>query len=84
MQKSGLRFIRNGTEHSAAEGAELLRVKLASAGDRVKTSDDFVTGVATETYFFHKPYLVKFADGHTQPTGDWLKARLAEMRKSKR
>jgi hypothetical protein len=81
VQKSGLRFVRNGSEHSAAEGAELLRVKLANAGDRVKTTEDFVTGVASETYLFHKPYLVKFADGHTQPTGDWLRAHLAEMRK---
>jgi Family of unknown function (DUF5329) len=81
VQTSGLRFIRNGTEHSAAEGAKLLRTKLANAGDRVKTTDDFLTGVATATYIFHKPYLVKFADGRTQPTSDWLRAHLAEMRK---
>ena len=81
VQTSGLRFIRNGTEHSAAEGAKLLRVKLANAGDRVKTTDDFITGVASTTYLFRKPYLVKFADGHTQPTGDWLRTHLAEMRK---
>jgi Family of unknown function (DUF5329) len=84
VQTSGLRFIRNGTEHSATEGAKLLRVKLANAGDRVKTTDDFITGVASTTYLFRKPYLVKFADGHTQPTGDWLRAHLAETRKNKR
>ena len=84
VQTSGLRFIRNGTEHSAAEGAKLLRVKLANAGDRVKTTDDFITGVASMTYLFRKPYLVKFADGHTQPTGEWLKAHLAETRKNKK
>jgi len=82
VQTSGLRFIRNGAEHSAAEGAKLLRVKLANAGDRVKTTDDFITGVASMTYLFRKPYLVKFADGRTQPTGDWLRAHLAEMRKN--
>jgi len=27
---------------------------------------------------------VKFADGHTQPTREWLKAHLAEMRKNKK
>ena len=79
-----MRFIRNGTEHSAVEGAELLRVKLANAGDRVKTTDDFLTGVASQTYLFNKPYLVKFADGHTQPTGEWLRTRLAQVRKNKR
>lgn len=81
---SGVRFIRNGTEHSGAEGAQHLRDKLARAGDRVKTTEDFITGVASASYISGKPYLVKFADGHTQPTGDWLRAHLAEVRKNKR
>ena len=81
---SGVRFIRNGTEYSAAEGAQHLRDKLAKAGDRVKTTEDFITGVASTSYITGKPYLVKFADGHTQPTGDWLRAHLAEVRKNKR
>ena len=81
---SGVRFIRNGTEHSGTEGARHLRDKLARAGDRVKTTEDFIAGVASTSYITGKPYLVKFADGHTQPTGDWLRAHLAEVRKNKR
>ena len=81
---SGVRFIRNGTEYSAAEGAQHLRDKLAKAGDRVKTTEDFITEVASTSYISGKPYLVKFADGHTQPAGDWLRAHLAEVRKNKR
>jgi Family of unknown function (DUF5329) len=81
---SGVRFIRNGTEHSGAEGAQHLRDKLARAGNRVKTTEDFITGIASTSYITGKPYLVKFADGHTQPTGDWLRAHLSEVRKNKR
>jgi hypothetical protein len=81
---AGVHFIRNGTEHSGAEGAQHLRDKLARAGNRVKTTEDFITGVASTSYITGKPYLVKFADGHTQPTGDWLRAHLAEVRKNKR
>jgi hypothetical protein len=81
---SGVLFIRNGTEHSGAEGAQHLRDKLAKAGNRVRTTEDFITGVASTSYITGKPYLVKFADGHTQPTGDWLRAHLAEVRKNKR
>jgi hypothetical protein len=81
---SGVRFIRNGTEYSGAEGAQHLRDKLAKAGDRVKTTEDFITGVASTSYISGKPYLVKFTDGHTQPTSDWLRAHLAEVRKNKR
>ena len=81
---SGVRFIRNGTEYSAAEGAQHLRDKLARAGNRVKTTEDFINGIASKSYLSGKPYLVKFADGHTQPTGEWLKAHLAETRKNKK
>ncbi len=84
VQMSGVRFIRNGSEYSGAQGAQHLRDKLASAGDRVKTTDDFITGIASKSYLTGKPYLVKFPDGHTQPTGDWLRAHLAEIRKNKR
>ena len=84
VETSGVRFIRNGTEYSGVEGAQHLRDKLAKAGSRVKTTEDFITGVASTSYISGKPYLVKFADGHTQPTGDWLRAHLAEVRKNKR
>ena len=84
VRTSGVRFIRNGTEHSGAEGAQHLRDKLARAGDRVNTTDDFIAGIASTSYITGKPYLVKFADGHTQATGDWLRAHLAEVRKNKR
>ena len=84
VQTSDVLFIRNGSEYSAAQGANHLRQKLAKAGNRVKTTDDFITGIASKSYLSGKPYLVKFADGHTQPTGDWLKAHLAETRKNKK
>ncbi len=82
VQNSGVRFIRNGSEYSGAEGAKHLRDKLARAGDRVKTTDDFITGIASKSYLSGKPYLVKFPDGHTEPAGDWLRAHLAETRKN--
>ena len=83
VKNSGVRFIRNGTEYSAAEGADHLRDKLGKAGDRVKTTEDFITGIASKSFLSGKPYLVKFADGRTQPTGDWLRAHLTEARKKK-
>ena len=84
VQTSGVRFIRSGKEYSGTEGADHLRRKLAAAGDRVKTTDDFINGIASKSYLNGKPYLVKFPDGHTQPTGEWLKAHLAETRKNKK
>lgn len=83
VRLSDVRFIRNGREYSAADGADHLRDKLARAGDRVKTTDDFITGIASKSYLSGKPYLVKFSDGRTQPTGEWLRGHLAGMRKGK-
>jgi Family of unknown function (DUF5329) len=84
VQTSGIRFIRNGLEYSGAEGAQHLRDKLAKGGDRVKTTKDFITGIASKSFLSGKPYLVKFADGHTQPTGECLRAHLAEVQENKR
>lgn len=83
VQNSKARFIRNGQEYPAAEGAKHLRDKLDHAGDRVKTAEDFITGIASQSSLSGKLYLVKFADGRTQPTGEWLRKHLDEMRKSK-
>ena len=84
VRMSDVRFIRNGQEYSAADGADHLRDKLARAGDRVKTTEDFITGIASKSILSGKPYLVKFADGRTQPTADWLRAHLADTRKRQR
>jgi hypothetical protein len=81
VKSSDVRFIRNGSEHTAAEGADHLRAKLGKAGDRVKTTDDFITGIASKSYLSGKLYMVRFPDGRSQPVGEWLKAHLAEQRK---
>ncbi len=83
VRTADVRFMRNGSEYSSAEGADHLRDKLAKAGSRVKTTDDFITGIASKSYLSGKPYLVKFADGRTEATGDWLRGHLAETRKNK-
>lgn len=84
VQTADVRFIRNGTEYSAADAAQHLRDKLAQAGNRVKTTDDFIVGIASSSYLSGKPYLVKLKDGQIQPAGEWLRAHLAEMRKAKK
>jgi hypothetical protein len=54
VQTSGVRLIRNGLEYSGAEGAQHLR-SLAKAGDRVKTTEDFITGIASKSFLSGKP-----------------------------
>ena len=67
VQTSGVRFIRNGLEYSGVEGGQHLRDKLAKAGNRVKTTEDFITGIASKSFLSGKPYLVKFAEATLSP-----------------
>lgn len=77
---SDVRFIRSGTEYSGSEAADHLRMKLRKAGDRVKTTEDFITGIATKSYFTGELYHVRSPDGQTQPSGQWLQEQLRHMR----
>jgi hypothetical protein len=81
VEQADARFIRNGSAYSAKEGADHLRAKLAKAGGKVKTAEDFIEGIASKSYLSGEKYLVKFRDGHTEPTGDWLRAHLTAVRK---
>lgn len=81
--KSDAHFIRNGKEYTAKEGADHLRYKLDQAGKRVKTAEDFITGICTKSYLSGKPYLMKRKDGTTTEVGPWLTKALEEYRKDK-
>ncbi len=83
VEKSDVRFIRNGSEHSAKESADHLRDKLGRAGDRVKTAEDFIVGIASKSYLSGKSYLVKTPDGKERPTGLWLSEELTRYRADK-
>jgi hypothetical protein len=83
VEKSGLRFVRSGREHTAVEGAAHLRMKLDRSGGRVNSAEDFITRVASKSYLTGSSYLVKTSDGRTYPTGPWLTDALAKYRAAK-
>jgi len=77
---SGLTFIRNGSEHTAAEAAAHIRDKYEHFKREIKTPEDFIDKAATKSMLSGKPYLVKLPDGTTRPAADWLRDLLAEYR----
>ncbi len=81
VEKSDAIFVRNGTEYSSKEGADHMRYKLGQAGSKVKTAEDFITGIASKSYLSGKPYLMKQKDGTTTEVGPWLTKLLEEYRK---
>jgi len=76
--RKDLQFIRLDTPHSSREAANVLRIKLAFAGDRVKTVDDFIDHVATATQS-GKPYYVRYPDGSEVTSAEFLRQELKRI-----
>jgi hypothetical protein len=76
--RKNLQFIRLDTAHSSREAANVLRIKLAFAGDRVKTVDDFIDHVATATQS-GKPYYVRYPDGREVTSAEFLRQELKRI-----
>jgi hypothetical protein len=76
--RKDLQFIRLDTAHSSREAANVLRIKLAFAGDRVKTVDDFIDHVATATQS-GKPYYVRYPDGSEVTSAEFLRQELKRI-----
>ncbi|MDB6173435.1 MAG: hypothetical protein JWL59_2746 [Chthoniobacteraceae bacterium] len=74
----GAKFIRNGSEYGASEAGSHLRMKLAKAGDKVKTAEDFIQLCASQSYLSGKKYQIKMSDGKVVEAGAYLTARLKE------
>ena len=59
----GAQFIRNGKVYGAAAAADHLRLKLRTAGDRVKTADDFIRLCGSRSSLSGEAYRIRLADG---------------------
>jgi hypothetical protein len=72
----GATFIRNGSEHTAAEAASHLRLKWKNAGKRVRTAEDFIRWCATGSSMSGRKYRIRLADGREMDSADWFTAEL--------
>lgn len=80
VENSDATFIRNGSRHDAAEGADHLRLKLRRGARHAKTADDFIANLATKSSWSGKPYLVEMPDGKQELLGSWLRQELERLR----
>ena len=74
-----LKFVRNGRDYSCAEAAQFLRKKLESMGGQVTSAHHFIDQVATKSNTSGRPYLIRFPDGHTEPSAKFLREELRRM-----
>lgn len=76
----GVVFIRNGSEHSAAQAAEHLQRKRKSAGKRIATPEQFIDNVGARSSVTGKPYRVRLPNGTEIDSATWLNGLLREIR----
>ncbi len=80
IARSDAQFVRNGSAYPAPEAIAHLRMKLNYAGERVKTAEDFIEGIASKSSMSGKPYLIKKPNGESEPAGPWMLRVLAAYR----
>ncbi len=84
VEKSGLTFVRNGSEYSSAEARKHLELKLSRAGSVIRTADQFIIHIASGSSWTGTPYYIRLRDGTLVRSADWLRKNLAELEKSNR
>ena len=73
-------FIRNGSDYDPKSAAKFLRGKWQANDKDIKTAADFIAKAATLSSTTGKPYLIRFKDGTQANSGDYLTARLKELK----
>jgi len=78
----GAVFIRNGTEYDTKAAGSHLRTKLGKAGDKVKTAEDFIDGIASKSSVSGKAYQIRKPDGTVLDTRPYFYKMLKEYDKA--
>jgi Family of unknown function (DUF5329) len=73
------KFIRNGVEYDAKTAGQFLRGKWKTQESNVKTVQDFIDKIATQSSTTGKPYLIKLKDGREVKSGEYLAAELKKL-----
>ena len=76
---SGCTFIRNGSEHSAVDAADHLRMKYERGRRYADTAEDFIENLASQSSWSGRSYEV-ICEGQAEASGRWLRRALADYR----
>ena len=80
----GGKFLRNGSEYDAATAASHLRMKLSRAGERVKTAEEFIEGIASKSSSTGQAYRIRQQGGQEEDAAAFFRARLTELDRAKK
>lgn len=80
----GVVFIRNGSEYDGPAAGNHLRMKLAYAGERIRTAEEFIRYCASESSISHRKYMVRLNDGTTVNSADYFTGLLRAEEQQRR
>ena len=85
VRRSDCEFIRKNTAYSASDIGRLLDYRLAKLLDsqRIASAEQFIELAATKGSKSGKPYMVQCGGRPAVRSADWLKQRLATIRKQR-
>jgi uncharacterized short protein YbdD (DUF466 family) len=75
----GVTFLRNGGEYDPGKAADHLRLKLKTAGDRVKTAEDFIRLCGSKSFVSGEAYRMRFPDGTAMDAETFFRERLKAL-----
>lgn len=79
-----VKFVRNGTEHTAAQAVAHLRLKWERQAERIRTAEDFIAQCATKSSTSGSRYRLRSKDGNESDCATLLGGWLTEMRRTER
>ena len=77
--QKGMKFIRNGTEYTCEEAGRFLRGKMESMGAEVTSAREFIERIASKSSMSGKPYHVRFSDGRSMSSAQFLGDELKRL-----
>ncbi|MEQ1806641.1 MAG: DUF5329 family protein [Burkholderiaceae bacterium] len=79
QSRKDVKFVRNGSDYSCEDAARFMRRKLKSMGEHVTSAQQFIDQIASKSSTTGQPYLIRFADGKTIPSAQFLGEELKRM-----
>ncbi len=79
QSRKDVKFVRNGNDYSCEDAARFMRGKLKSMGEHVTSAQQFIDQIASKSSTTGQPYLIRFADGKTISSAQFLGEELKRM-----
>lgn len=79
QSRKDVKFVRNGSDYSCDDAAKFMRGKMKAMGEHVTTAQQFIEQIATKSSTTGQLYMIRFADGKTMPSAQFLGEELKRM-----